>query len=246
MLRSSRLCTRHRSVEPLLSPGAGTGHCLQATNPHTPRAAPRLSRHAHQEEASARVSLLCPQRSCARRRKRGNCISPTSVPVSAGVRGAPCQPAACLSGNRWFVIVLGRGASTLRTVPVPGYCGFVPGIASGNKHGMTYGALLTKDTIRSPSGQRQRTPESPGGGASPFGRATAIGLIREGAPVDVPVVGYMGFIPGFTSKNLHGGTYRSLLSTPSSPMGSPLRSPSPDRECPLQRNGNCWVRSQYL
>eukprot|EP00802_Teleaulax_amphioxeia_P022021 Tamp_22431.p1 GENE.Tamp_22431~~Tamp_22431.p1 ORF type:complete len:154 (-),score=6.38 Tamp_22431:580-1041(-) len=122
-----------------------------------------------------------------------------------------------------------RGASTLRTVPVPGYCGFVPGIASGNKHGMTYGALLTKDTIRSPSGQRQRTPESPGGGASPFGRATAIGLIREGAPVDVPVVGYMGFIPGFTSKNLHGGTYRSLLSTPSSPMGSPLRSPSPDR-----------------
>ncbi len=145
------------------------------------------------------------------------------------VRGAPCQPAACLSGNGLFVVVLGRGASTLRTVPVPGYCGFVPGIASGNKHGKTYGALLTKDTIRPPSNQRQMTAESPDGGASPFGRATAIGLIREGAPIDVPVVGYMGFIPGFTSKNLHGGTYRSLLSAPNSPLGSP-GSQSPDRE----------------
>jgi hypothetical protein len=94
---------------------------------------------------------------------------------------------------------LGRKSSTMRLVPVPGYSGFIPGVASGNKHGATYGAILAKDEIRNPGNgrQRQSSPGSPGG-ESPHGRATAIGLIREGEPVDVPVVGYMGFIPGWT------------------------------------------------
>jgi hypothetical protein len=31
---------------------------------------------------------------------------------------------------------------------VPGYSGFIPGLASGNKHGSTYGCILNKDSIR--------------------------------------------------------------------------------------------------
>ena len=87
----------------------------------------------------------------------------------------------------------------MQLLPVPGYSGFIPGVASGNKYGATYGAILAKDEIRNPGNgrQRQSSPGSPGC-ESPYGRATAIGLIREGEPVDVPVVGYMGFIPGWT------------------------------------------------
>ena len=30
----------------------------------------------------------------------------------------------------------------------PGYGGFVPGIAAGNMHGMTFGSILSKDNLR--------------------------------------------------------------------------------------------------
>jgi hypothetical protein len=30
----------------------------------------------------------------------------------------------------------------------PGYAGFVPGIAAGNMHGMTFGSILSKDNLR--------------------------------------------------------------------------------------------------
>jgi len=148
--------------------------------------------------------------------------------------------------------------------PVPGYSGFIPGLASGNKHGETYGAILNKDSVRETKpfrSMRSRSncpvpcPSTPtfcdapphfpsylalkrstlciwnrSATSSPtttqtFGRATALGLIREGAPIDVPVVGYMGFMPRWYAANMHGGTWRNLLSPAGSPTGSRRGSP---------------------
>ncbi len=101
--------------------------------------------------------------------------------------------------------VLGRKSITMRLLPVPGYSGFIPGVLSGNKHGATYGAILAKDESRNPGNGRQwQSSLGSPGGESPHGRATVMGLIREGEPVDVPVVGYMGFIPGWTVPSFCG------------------------------------------
>ena len=49
--------------------------------------------------------------------------------------------------------------------------------------------------------------------------STYQGLIQEGAPVDLPVVGYLGFIPRITSQNLHGAGLSRLVSPLRSPVG---------------------------
>jgi hypothetical protein len=41
----------------------------------------------------------------------------------------------------------------------PGYGGFVPGIAAGNMHGMTFGSILSKDNLRIANKRAQLSAE---------------------------------------------------------------------------------------